>query len=83
MIDKLLKTLSKTDRNEYNDEVFKPNPKKIDNNELMRNIEIASTAISNNKKMSFRYMHYNSHKELNPVEYYFMRNLGSFISMYS
>lgn len=67
LIDKLLKTLSKTDRNEYNDVVFKPNPKKIDNNELMRNIEIASTAISNNKKMSFRYMHYNSHKELNPV----------------
>lgn len=67
LINKLLKSLSKTDRNEYNDEVFKPNPKKIDNNELMHNIEIASTAISNNKKMSFRYMHYNGHKELKPV----------------
>lgn len=67
LIGKLLKSLSKADRNEYNDEVFKPNPKKADNNELMHNIEIASTAISEHKKMSFRYMHYNSQKELKPV----------------
>lgn len=67
LIDKLLKTLSKTDRNEYNDEVFKPNPKKVENNELMHNIEIASSAISKHKKMSFRYMHYNRDKELRPV----------------
>ena len=67
LIDKLLKSLSKADRNEYNDEVFKPNPKKVDNNELMHSIEIASTAISKHKKMSFRYMHYNSQKELKPI----------------
>ncbi len=63
LIDHLLWHLNKYDRKEYYDAVFKPNPKKMDNEELMYNIEKALEAIRCGKKMSFDYMHYNREKE--------------------
>lgn len=58
LINKLIGTLSKWEREEFNDEVYKPNPKKTANASLMDNIEKASFAAHNNLKMSFKYMHY-------------------------
>ena len=43
--------------------MFKPNPKKTDNEELMYNIEKSSEAIRLGYRLSFDYMHYNSEKE--------------------
>lgn len=63
LIDHLLWYLNKYDRKEYHDAVFKPNPRKTDNEELMYNIEKASEAIRRGKKMSFDYMHYNREKD--------------------
>ena len=64
LIDHLLKILKKHDRREYTDSVFKPNPKKMDNEDLMYNIEVASAAIRQRHKLSFDYMHYNKDKKL-------------------
>ena len=48
----------KWEQEEYNDEVYKPNPKKTPNESLMDNIEKASYAANNNLKLSFIYMQY-------------------------
>jgi len=64
LIDHLLGILNKRDRQEYLDAVYKPNPKKIDNEDLMYNIEAASNAIRLGCKLSFDYMHYNKDKKL-------------------
>lgn len=64
LIDHLLNILNKHDRREYTDSVFKPNPKKMDNEDLMYNIEVASAAIRQRHKLSFDYMHYNKDKKL-------------------
>lgn len=58
LINKLVGTLSKWEQEEYNDEVYKPNPKKTSNESLMDNIEKASYAANNNLKLSFIYMQY-------------------------
>lgn len=58
LINKLVKTLSTWEQAEYNDEVYKPNPKKTTNVSLMKNIEKASYAAHNNLKLSFHYLHY-------------------------
>ncbi len=64
LIDHLLGILNKRDRQEYLDAVYKPNPKKIDNEDLMYNIETASNAIRLGCKLSFDCMHYNKDKKL-------------------
>ena len=64
LIDYLLDHLNAYDKKEYNDAVFKPNPKKTDNEELMYNIETAAEAIRMGYKLSFDYMHYNKDKKL-------------------
>ena len=62
LIDRLLWHLNNYDRKEYHDAVFKPNPRKTDNEELMYNIEKASEAIRLGCRLSFDYMHYNRKK---------------------
>lgn len=66
LINKLLKTLSKYDTNEFTDNVYLPNRQKNDNDELMNNIVLISKAIKNNKQISFIYNHYDLNKKLIP-----------------
>ena len=64
LIEKLLGTLSETQRHEFRDSVYLPNRLKSDNSSLFYNIEIISEAIRDQKQLSFSYLHYNGKKKL-------------------
>lgn len=64
LIEKLLKTLSKYEVNEYNDNVYMPNNQKTSNAELMYSISLISEAIRDKKMIQFNYYRYNQDKKL-------------------
>lgn len=64
LINKLLKTLSKNDRNEFKSKVYLPNNQKTKNNELIYNIEVVSEAIRDRRVIEFEYLTYNYEKQL-------------------
>ena len=64
LVDKLLATQSKYRVKAYHDEIYLPNPKKTENKELLYNIEVISSAMSNRHGISFVYCSYNIHKRL-------------------
>ncbi len=64
LIKKLLSTQSKYQRAEFFNKVYMPNPKKTANGELLRNIEIVSSAIRNRHELSFVYLRYDRNKRL-------------------
>ena len=66
LINTLLKTQSKYERKEFTDKVYLPNPKKINNKDLMKNIEIISKAISEGKMLQFTYLEYDYNNKLVP-----------------
>lgn len=66
LIGKLLSTLSKSQQEEFRNNVYLPNRLKANNQTLFYNIEIISEAIQAGKKLSFTYMHYNAKKKLAP-----------------
>ena len=66
LINKLLKTQSKYEKKEYQNNVYMPNYQKTPNRELMINIELLSEAIRDGKCIQFTYMKYDSNKKLVP-----------------
>ena len=66
LIQKLLGTLSISQRKEFKDSVYLPNRLKQDSRDLFYNIEIISEAIHKGNKLQFTYMHYNNQKKLVP-----------------
>ena len=66
LIKKLLKTLSKHEAKEFNDNVYLPNNQKTNNTELMYNISLVSEAIRDKKMIKFTYNRYDNNKKLVP-----------------
>ena len=66
LINKLLKTQSKYNADEFVDRVYLPNEQKTPNVELMYNISLISDAIKEGKIIQFVYTRYNSDKQLVP-----------------
>ena len=66
LIKTLLKTQSKYDSKEFTEKVYLPNPQKVDNKDLMKNIEIISKAIGEGKMLKFSYMKYDEKRKLVP-----------------
>ena len=66
LIDKLLATLSKAQKQEYTDQVYLPNRAKTRNSDLLKNIYELSNAIRDRHPVSFTYLQYNENKELEP-----------------
>ena len=66
LINKLLKTQSRYQANEFVDKVYLPNTQKTPNKELMYNVSLISEAIRDNKEITFTYMKYNKDKKMVP-----------------
>ncbi len=66
LIEKLLKTLSRNEANEFKGNVYMPNTQKTPGQELMYNISLVSEAIRDNRLIQFTYMRYNTDKKLEP-----------------
>lgn len=64
LVEKLLATQSKYRLKDYHDEIYRPNPRKTENKELLYNIEVISSAMHNRHGISFTYCSYNIHKKL-------------------
>lgn len=64
LIKTLLKTQSKYDAKEFTDKVYLPNPQKVENETLMKNIKIISAAIKENRMIQFNYLKYDSKGKL-------------------
>ncbi|MBO4358811.1 MAG: WYL domain-containing protein, partial [Erysipelotrichaceae bacterium] len=64
LIKKLLNTQSKYQQSEFRDKVYMANPLKTPNRQLLLNIEEVSDAIRDSRQLSFRYMRYDSSKQL-------------------
>ena len=64
LIRKLLNTQSKYQQSEFRDKVYMANPLKTPNRQLLLNIEEVSDAIRDSRQLSFRYMRYDSSKQL-------------------
>lgn len=64
LVDKLLATQSRYRIKDYHDEIYRPNPKKTENKELLYNIEVISSAMHKRHGISFTYYSYNIHKKL-------------------
>ena len=64
LIKTLLKTQSKYDSKEFTEKVYLPNPKKVESENLMSNIEIISKAISEGKLIQFMYLKYDEKRKL-------------------
>ena len=66
LIGKLLNELSTYQQRSYKEKVYRSNPRKRRNKELLRNIALCSKAISDGKQIAFVYLEYNMKKELKP-----------------
>ena len=64
LIDKLLATLSVSQRREYYDQVFLPNRRKTANTSLMSTISTVSKAIHHRKAIRFVYLRYDRNRKL-------------------
>lgn len=64
LIDKLLKTLSKYQKDEYISKVYYDNKLKSSGEHLLENIPLISEAIKDNKLLEFDYLTYNTNKKL-------------------
>ena len=66
MINTLLGELSKYQQRSYRENVYKPNPRKRSNKELLRSIKACSKAINEGRQIAFVYLEYDMNKELKP-----------------
>ena len=66
LIQKLLKNLSKHQAKLFKQNVYLPNDRKTNNQELLYNISLLSEAIREKKGITFQYMHYSQDKVLTP-----------------
>ena len=66
LIDKLLSTQSRYERQEFVRNVYLPNHRKTENQELFLNIEEISSAIAQNRMISFIYLTHDMNKNLRP-----------------
>lgn len=58
LIKKILSTGSRYYKAEFQSIIFHPNPRKVENEQLMQNMDTVEVAIMNGYKISFDYMHY-------------------------
>lgn len=73
LINKLLRFLSKYQRDLYRQNVYMPNPQKTENEELMATIDLIAQAVNDAHPVYFTYLHYSIEKKLIPrreKEYY-------------
>ena len=66
MIEKLLHTQSRYQRQDYRSNVYLPNNRKTENSELVYTIHLVSDAIREGKELRFTYLHYDVNKNLVP-----------------
>ncbi len=66
LIEKLLKTQSRYQQNEFTDAVYLPNPRKTPNRELLYNVSLVSEAIRDHKPIRFIYTRYDHNKKMVP-----------------
>ncbi len=66
MIEKLLHTQSRYQRQDYRSNVYLPNNRKTENSELVYTIHLVSDAIREGKELEFTYLHYDVNKNLVP-----------------